>query len=763
MTTKITDPTKIGTGMGMAANDPLDVEDENWVQITSEYYYNYVRHIAQNNNNNNSNNGAHWYTASLLHHELGHALGLGHNYVSWQCGTPASKGTTNNVMDYHPSCQCSYTKCQLGIMHANIMGVASSNSYVPSSTKVPNFVVEEWCNLDNTKDITITASTTWNDKKYLAGDIYINNGVILTVKCSLALAEGARIIVQRGGKLVVDGGTITNICGKLWQGIIVHGNRIEDQMHADQGIVELKNNATLTNARVAVRLGDGWLDNGSIIEAVGANFINNRKNVEFLSYTDPNDPDKNQSIIKNCLLECTSALQGETVGTGEYISLWDVHGVKIVGNTFRNSAPPSAFSNNSRGVGIYSIDADYYLGRSADPGSFQGTTLCSFDPATSKINKFDGLSTGVEYIWQAGTANPIGLIALENEFKNITRGIICNGENKSFLYKNKFIWDNQFIKDPNFGVAPTFITIPFGIRMETSTSFTISDNAMEWHRITQPTDYTPEVLGLHVINSFPSPAPTPVVNRNTMKNFAPYPNREYVIGNKFEGNNNSLDVEGNTYDDLSIDWFVQPNAFGSLRSPQGAPCIGSTCYGAANKFTDCAANPSSINFYIMPGAILDYFGNNQGNPPPTCNTGSINYISSPDKNKSVLFPSACVYDNIIGQQTAKPIVVNRNGANKQYHEQLNSDANAFLLAGELTLAPNPAASLVTINYKCANLPNAAQLQITDALGRQVKQLQIQEISGSVTLPVAELGTGGIYYILLQEDGRVTKTAKLITQ
>ena len=39
------------------------------------------------------------------------------------------------------------------------------------------------------------------------------------------LRQEARIIVRPGGKLIVDGGTLTSACdGEMWQGIIVEGN-----------------------------------------------------------------------------------------------------------------------------------------------------------------------------------------------------------------------------------------------------------------------------------------------------------------------------------------------------------------------------------------------------------------------------------------------------------------------------------------------------------------------------------------------------------
>ncbi len=613
---------EVGTGSwatGVAADVPLLTGNANWVEVTDQYSAAYLA------------GSIHWKSAQNLSHELAHGLGLGHLW--W---TPRDcydvqnikNSTTNNIMD-HGGNQEAFTECQLSIIHANIMGAVGAG--VPSNTAVPNFVVDDWCILDHSQDIHIIAGQNpiWEDKKYLAGDIYIDAGATLTIKCTLAMASGARIFVQKGngfinaGVLVVDGGTITNICGSQWDGIRVEGVRAQPQTSVFQGKVELKNGATITNAIVGVKLGDGWAANGGIIVANDANFINNWKHVEFLSYSNPSNPTQNLSKLRNSLFECTGPLIGSTNGTGQFVSLWDVHGVTIVGNTFRNSAPPTAYANNSRGAGIYSIDADYYLGRSATTTITPAYTdydaaACTLGLA-AKPNIFDGLSTGVEYIWQNTTPNPIGLIALENEFKNITRGIICQEGKDAFIYKNKFTWDNLFIKDPNFVVPPSPSTIPFGIRMDFSTSFLIADNTFDWYRITQPGDNTPEVLGIHAISSYSSTSGSQI-NRNIIQNHAPYPNREYVIGNKFEFNNSNLDVQGNTYTDLSVDWYVRPDPSGSLKSPQGSPGNGN---GAANQFTTCPNTTSSINFYLLPGASLTYYGNNNGFPfLNTCNVGA---------------------------------------------------------------------------------------------------------------------------------------------
>lgn len=108
----------------------------------------------------------------------------------------------------------------------------------------------------------------------------ILGGDKLTLKdCILHVPAGANIIVKQGGRLVVDGATITNRCGLMWSGIEVWGNSAAHQYpdasgHYAQGYVELKNGAVIENAECALTL---WHPNhynttGGIVHAENATF-----------------------------------------------------------------------------------------------------------------------------------------------------------------------------------------------------------------------------------------------------------------------------------------------------------------------------------------------------------------------------------------------------------------------------------------------------------------------------------------------------------
>ncbi|MBP5557006.1 MAG: hypothetical protein J6X65_04795, partial [Bacteroidales bacterium] len=123
----------------------------------------------------------------------------------------------------------------------------------------------------------------------IAAEIVVDSLSTLYVYDTARLRREARIIVRPGGKLVVNGGTLTNACdGEMWQGIFVEGNTNLRQGALAQGSVILTN-ATIENSRDAIctrKAGsDPYIEHaGGIIQATNTLFRNNRRSVEFLRY-----------------------------------------------------------------------------------------------------------------------------------------------------------------------------------------------------------------------------------------------------------------------------------------------------------------------------------------------------------------------------------------------------------------------------------------------------------------------------------------------
>lgn len=203
------------------------------VKMFGAYYNNYTTFYT--NEGKAFNKGVGMY-AGLLNHEIGHSLGLQHTWkMDDGCDdTPRHPGcygpydppcegvTSNNVMDYN-TCNCAYTPCQLGMIHYRFWKENSSQRQV---------LIPDWCTYQWDKKVIIERNSeiTFNQGRDIYSDIEIREGATLTIQCMVSLPAGAKVIIKPGGKLIMNGGTITNRCGEQWEGVeIWKSNKVDLQ------------------------------------------------------------------------------------------------------------------------------------------------------------------------------------------------------------------------------------------------------------------------------------------------------------------------------------------------------------------------------------------------------------------------------------------------------------------------------------------------------------------------------------------------------
>ena len=137
------------------------------------------------------------YSRYVMAHELGHCLGLWHPFdgvadCTRVYGDPTNPGESksNNLMDRPAIPGLSLSQCQIGAMHdALSSGAMTFNSAGPS---VADSYVDEaqtrnhWAQLPTQNNI-IRTNQTWSTTHNLRGNLYVETGAVLIVKCRVGM------------------------------------------------------------------------------------------------------------------------------------------------------------------------------------------------------------------------------------------------------------------------------------------------------------------------------------------------------------------------------------------------------------------------------------------------------------------------------------------------------------------------------------------------------------------------------------------------
>lgn len=318
---------------------------------------------------------------------------------------------------------------------------------------------------------TLSGNETWESLEIIGGKLIVPNGVTLTLKSEVLCYEDAIIYVETGGKLVVDGGTITSICDdKPWNGIVVEGNKNLNQLTAsNQGVVEIKNNAVIENAIDAVfvcGLNSGghvdWSKTGGLVRATNATFRNNQRDVAFLNYRNinpaithsSNQEIDNYSFFRNCNFITDEHCQFPS-NKITHITMYRVNGVKIEGCRFEDERTiefPDLLAEGTKGVFAHfsSVHVRNYC-----------TPMCSTNPSV-----FTNLKNGIEILGNGSRGHSL----VENSVFETYYGIYANGTIKSTFRQNQFTIHHV-------GIEPLKTDYPWGIYLHYGTeSFNTEGN-----------------------------------------------------------------------------------------------------------------------------------------------------------------------------------------------------------------------------------------------------------------------------------------------
>ena len=317
-------------------------------------------------------------------------------------------------------------------------------------------------------DHEFASTTTLSSPHFTDADLIIDSLATLTITDTLYVAGGSRIIVRPGGKLIVNGGTITNACdGEMWQGIIVEGNANIRQAALAQGSVIL-NNATIENARDAISTRDANNTNndghtGGIIQATNTLFRNNCRSVEFLRYenhTTGGAVTDNASYFTRCtfIIDNDNFFANNNVTFENHVTMWKVRGVKFNGCTFRNEA--AIASGSVQGKAIYTDEAGFIAKRVCPQVSNFDPCVCNaYGGDTVTRCSFKGFFNAVH----ASNNNASYTVTLDNcDFSDNYIGVCLAAA------------DNAQVSFCDFNLTSP---VSFcGLSLNSSTGYTVEDN-----------------------------------------------------------------------------------------------------------------------------------------------------------------------------------------------------------------------------------------------------------------------------------------------
>jgi hypothetical protein len=578
-----------------------------------------------------------------LRHEISHCFALFHLYEG-----PGAENITCNTIDYlsdvfpsgmtncpyattivvlppvlaptNPPCNSCYEYTDVS---NNVMGGQGNNIWISPIQmgrkmrqirlgSISYFAKDVQSDHINTWNIT--NDEVWDFDIQMYEDIVVKAGVKLTIKCKVAMAMGGKIKVEKLGQLVIDGGEVTT-WSKLgnWNGVQIEGDPNQNQLvnnitgyALDQGLLRIINGGKLSRANTAARnyitdVNDNILFGsiGGIIFADNANFIDNARDVEFISY--PNF--LSSSYFANCQFKTVG-----NVGPGyvpyAHVSLWNISGVRFRGCNFEYA---STNYGGNEGYGIHSIDAAYVVDK-----------LCAAaSPSCTTPTTFKNLKQGV----RVDNSIPLSAVTIANS------QFLDNKIDGAYFHNmNSFVFDNNYLRTNGLPLNSN------GLYVNTCKYFTVKNNSF------LDNNYVRYNTGAYLFNGQDG------VHQMYRNNFAGLGGGILAVDNN-SGNSNTTDgllmncndftTSFNNFDIILLGNGIGLNAptvmrkqgetfppamtaTNVVRNKYAAPC------GQASKWYAQGAGTNTL--IIQHGANSDAFA--QPLPQPACSNPIVNVVNS---------------------------------------------------------------------------------------------------------------------------------------
>ncbi len=409
-----------------------------------------------------------------------------------------------------------------------------------------------------------TGNMTFSNELYINGTFTINNGHVVTISCIGQCLPDAKIVVQPGGKLIVNDGKLTSYCSnKMWDGIYVVGDTTKRQLAQYQGTLEVKNGSLIENAKNAIVTWDGnnYATSGGIVKCSNSIFLNNRQSIRIYDYTNHTSggaETDNVSYAQNCtfVLNDNNLFSSNNVSFCEFVKISHVRGVSFKGSSFRDGRATA----DSQTKGIWSIDAGFTASEHCTmPYSNLAPCTCT---GTETRTKFSRLGYGI-YATNGGTT--YNFTAGRAIFDTCYRAVQVVAVNNSKITRSSFDQTSQGVFTGSYAT---------GVYLDNSSGYTVEGNSFTTNYTTCPSGF--QGRGVFVQSSG---SDVNTIYRNTMSNL--------YNGIKCNSSNSGLQVQCNEF---SGSFNADIQVMNTISSSQG-----SSSKSAGNKFTSGAINFLNMN------------------------------------------------------------------------------------------------------------------------------------------------------------------------
>jgi hypothetical protein len=448
----------------------------------------------------NTNDIHDWWYAKHLFHEIGHGLDLAHTYDYYSNSQNCNQHQLDFLWDVYDTTAISPCSTQPSCEFCSIPGNSISNDIMSGSGDAgfksalqigimhrSAILENRWNYGYNIRDhivgynpipFEINQNETWDFSMKMYQDLVVKTGVTLTVKCILQFVPEARVIIEPGGKLILDGGKFTNenYYNSFWQGIEVWGTSNQHQYPLNnsqyQGTLILKNGGTIENAHTAVTnwKREDWNGIGGIIQATDGVFRNNRRDVEFMSYSNflasnPNAIVPNLSFFRNTDFVSDDNFIEKGYGIQKHVTLWEVSGINFTNCHFTNAITTNKNNSSAPNGAISSLNAGFRV----LAGCSTTLPLGQACPTSNLLkSSFSGLLKAVEI---AGTSTTKAVTVQQSKFINNVHGITVDEFDNVSINRNE-------IEIGNAGYVYTWPNIfaGSGVNLTNSTGYIIEEN-----------------------------------------------------------------------------------------------------------------------------------------------------------------------------------------------------------------------------------------------------------------------------------------------